>query len=235
MSTRSTILLLAALLSAHSLLAQDAKPPAKASDSTFIFAPVPPVKAHEEQSYVLRNSWGVDILASTNGFGAGVFYHHQYSRDLTGYVDFAISEAKDENEVDFIDYYGNSYTPGKVNRFLIFPLYFGVEERLFADDIMDNFRPFVNAAVGPTVIYVFPYDQEYFSALGHGQAKYTVGGYLGLGSYFGSEQANILGINLRYYFVPYPHGLASMQNNSGISIKKEFGGLYITVSFGSAL
>ena len=234
MPLRLTILI-AALFISRGLLAQESAPPKRASDSTYIFAPIPPVKAHQDQGPVLRNSWGLDILASTNGFGAGAFYHHQYTRDLNGYLEFAISEAKDENEVDYVDYWGNTYTPGKINRFLILPVYVGIEDRLFADDIMDNFRPFVNAAVGPTLIYVFPYDQEYFSALGHGQVKYTIGGYVGVGSYFGSEYANILGINLRYYFVPYPHGLASMQRSNGTSIKKEFGGLYITVSFGSAL
>lgn len=233
MAARALILVLAGLLAAAPVLAQDTRPHGR-TDSTFIFGPVPQVRTVQGQAYVPRNSWGIDILASTNGFGAGVFYRHEYARDLTGYIDFAISEAKDNNEVDFVDYYGNSYTPGKVNRFLIFPLYFGIEHRLFADDIMDNFRPFVNAAVGPTMIYVFPYNEEYFSALGKGQTRYTIGGYVGLGSYFGSEAANVFGVNIRYYLVPYPHGLASMQTASGISSKKEFGGLYITVSFGSS-
>jgi len=233
MASRAIILSIALLLAATPIMAQDTRPPGR-TDSTFIFGPVPQVRIVQGQSYTPRNSWGVNILASTNGFGAGAFYRHEFERDLTGYIDFAISEAKDDNEVDFVDYYGNPYTPGKVNRFLIFPLYFGIEKRLFADDIMDNFRPFVNAAVGPTMIYVFPYNEEYFTALGKGQPKYTIGGYAGLGAYFGSEAANVFGLNLRYYFVPYPHGLTSMATATGISTKTQFGGLYITVSFGSS-
>ncbi len=177
------------------------------------------------------NAWGVDIMVSTNGFGLGTFYRHEYSDELSGFIDFSISEAKDDDEVDFIDYYGNTYSPGKVNRFLVMPLFLGLEKRLFKDDILDNFRPYVNAAAGPAIIYVFPYNQEYFSALGKGQPKYTAGGYVGIGAYFGSEKSNLLGLNLRYYYLPYFSGLESLQNVE----KKQFGGFFITLNFGSSL
>ena len=110
------------------------------------------------------------------------------------------------------------------------PFFVGVQQRLFRDDILDNFRPYVTGAVGPTMIYVFPYNQEYFSALGYGSPKYTVGGYLGVGAFFGSERSNLLGLNIRYYYIPYFPGIESMQNIT----KKQFGGFYISMSFGSA-
>jgi hypothetical protein len=84
-------------------------------------------------------------------------------------------------------------------------------------------------AAGPTMIYVFPYNEEYFSALGKGQPKYTIGGYLGIGAYFGSERSNVLGLNLRYYFIPYPGGIESLV---GVQ-KNQFGGVSISLSFGS--
>jgi hypothetical protein len=177
------------------------------------------------------NAWGIDLLVSTNGFGLGGFYRHEYNDDLSGFLDLSISEAKDDDEIDLIDIYGNTFTPGKVNRFLVMPLFIGLEQRLFKDDIVDNFRPYVNAAAGPAVIYVFPYNQEYFSALGKGQPKYTVGGYVGFGAFFGSERSSLLGLNLRYYYLPYFSGLESLQNVT----KKQFGGFVITLNFGSAL
>jgi hypothetical protein len=179
--------------------------------------------------YDPTHSWGVDLLISTGGFGLGSFYRKEYSDDLSGFIDFSISEAKDDDERDFIDIYGNRFTPGKVNRFLVMPLFIGVQKRLFKDDIVDNFRPYVSAAAGPSMIYVFPNDQEYFSALGKGQPKYTVGGYLGIGAFFGSERTSLLGINLRYYFMPYFSGLESLQ---GVN-KTQFGGFFITVNLGS--
>jgi hypothetical protein len=183
-----------------------------------------------QDSTTRKHAWGADVLLSTNGIGLGTFYRHEYSDNLSGFMEFSISDAADENEVEYIDYYTNqTYTPGKVNRFLVLPLYFGVQQRLFKDEIMDNFRPHIDAAIGPTMIYVFPYNMDYFQALGKGQPKYTVGGYIGGGAYFGSERSTLLGINFRYYFVPYNGGIRSMTN----TIKKQFGGFYISLSFGS--
>jgi hypothetical protein len=176
------------------------------------------------------SAWGVDLFVSNGGFGLGSFFRHTYSEDIAGYVDLSFSEAKDDEEKDFVDIYGRLVTPGKVNRFLVVPVFAGIEHRLFRDDIVDNFRPFVNAAAGPAVLYVFPADQEYFTGLSNGHAVYTAGGYVGLGAYFGSERSSILGLNIRYYYVPYPAGIESMQ---GVQ-KKQFGGFYITIKFGSA-
>jgi len=199
-------------------------------DSTLVFGTMQPLNT-ETTKHTPRTAWGVDVLISTNGFGLGTFLRHEYSEDLSGYLDFSISEAKDDNEKEVFDYWGNRYTLNKINRFLVLPLYVGLEQRLFSDDIIDNFRPYLNAAAGPTMIYVFPYNEEYFNALGHGSPKYTIGGYIGVGAYFGSERSNVMGINIRYYFIPYPGGLESLQNSA---LKKEFGGFYLTLNFGSA-
>jgi outer membrane protein W len=178
-----------------------------------------------------KNAWGVDVLISTNGFGLGTFYRHEYTDNLSGFVDFSISEATDDREISYVDYWtGITYVPGKINRFLLLPVFIGAQYRLFKDDIMDNFRPYINASVGPTMIYVFPYNEEYISALGKGRLKYTVGGYIGFGAYFGTERSSLLGLNVRYYFIPYAGGIESMYNTR----KNQFGGLYLSLSFGSA-
>ncbi|MBI5476088.1 MAG: hypothetical protein HY964_05050 [Ignavibacteriales bacterium] len=178
-----------------------------------------------------KNAMGIDILVSTGGIGFGTFYRHEYSTNFSAFADFSISEASDENEVDYIDYYtGGTFTPGKTSRFLLLPLFVGAQYRLFEDEIMDNFRPYLNAAVGPTMIYVFPYNNDFFSDLRFGHPKYTAGGYVGFGAYFGTERSNLLGLNIRYYLIPYRPGLQSMWNKQ----MKEFGGLFISVSFGSA-
>jgi hypothetical protein len=209
------------------------------SDTTFVFGTMSNPLNIISKPNPMMNAMGVDLLISTNGFGLGLFYRHEFTDDFAGYLDFSVSESKDEQEVEFYDpYTGITFVPGKVNRFLNLPLMMGVQKRLFKDDILDNFRPFVNAAVGPTMIYVFPYNEEYFSALGHGHPTYTFGGYLGAGAYFGSERTTLFGLNLRYYWIPYPSGLTSMEHRSFAGTttvtKKEFGGFYLTFSFGSA-
>jgi hypothetical protein len=184
-----------------------------------------------QEQYTPKNSWGGDIMLSMNGVGLGTFFRHEYTEDLSGFASFSISGSGDDNEIEYVDYYtGQTYTPGKVNRFLILPLLVGVQQRLFRDDIMDNFRPFVSAAMGPTMIYVFPYNREYFTALKYGRARYTIGGYIGAGAYFGSQSSSLMGLNLRYYFIPYGGGIQSMTNTK----KTQFGGFFLSLSFGSA-
>jgi len=182
----------------------------------------------------LLNAWGLDILISNNGFGLGGFYRHQYTNELFGTVTFAVSDAKDDNEVEYVTYYGQTIVPGKINRFLLIPLDVGVQYRLFADDILDNFRPYINGAIGPTMVFASPYDREFFNSLGYGQAHYTIGGYIGFGAFFGSDKESLSGINIRYYFVPFKKGIDSMENGyGGVDTKKDFGGFFITLNFGS--
>ena len=44
------------------------------------------------------NTLGLDIMIGEGGFGLGGFYRRELSDELTGFVDFSISEVKDERE-----------------------------------------------------------------------------------------------------------------------------------------
>jgi len=203
-------------------------------DSTIIFES-PEQEFTKPVQSPLDDAWGVDILLSNNGFGIGGFYRHQYSRDLFGTVTLGIAESKDDNEVEYYDWYGQSYVPGKINRFLLVPVHVGIQYRLFAEDITDSFRPYVNAGVGPTLVLAAPYEKEYFNSLGYARSHYTLGGYIGIGAFFGSDMGSLSGINMRYYFIPFSSGIESLQDVSGrIGRKKEFGGFFITINLGSA-
>lgn len=198
-----------------------------------------------------RSAWGVDILLSNNGFGLGTFYRREFTPDLSGLVTISFSESKDDREFERFDpYLGISYVPGKLNRFLVLPLMMGVQYRLFREDIMDSFRPYVNAGVGPTMIFSSPYTEiteqpgvgiqtkqvDFFKSLGRGQAHYTAGAFLGLGAVFGTERSNFFGISIRYYFTYlFGDGLPSLYNgNTGgvAGTKKDFGGFFIAFNFG---
>ena len=209
----------------------------------------------EESTEALRNVWGLDILISNDGFGFGAFYRREFNRTLSGFASFSISESKDEKEVERFDpYTQTSFTPGKYSRFLVLPLMFGVQNRLFADDITETFRPYINAAVGPTMIFATPFVQitessvgseikqvEFFKSLGKGQPHYTIGGYVGVGANFGADRSSVFGVNFRYYFTYLlGDGLPSLYTYSRadgvqiISRKKDFGGFFITLNVGLA-
>jgi len=207
-----------------------------AADSTMVFTSPRGDKAADGVSASdLKHAWGVDVMLSGNGFGLGGFYRQEYTRDLFGVVSFAIAESKDDNEVEYYDWYGRSYVPNKVNRFLLMPLFFGAQYRLFADDITDTFRPYVNAGAGPTLILASPYEREFFNSLRYGRSHYTAGGYVGFGAYFGSDKGSLMGVNFRYYYIPVSGGITSMMNpTDGTMIKKnDFGGFFITINIGS--
>ena len=201
-----------------------------------------------------RNVWGLDILISNDGFGLGTFYRREFSENLHGFISFSISESKDDREVDRYDPYTQvTFVPGKLNRFLVFPLMFGIQQRMFKDDITETFRPYVNAAAGPTMIFAAPFVEfvptptgvqtqqiEFFKSLGKGQPHYTAAGYIGFGANFGTDKSNIFGVNFRYYFTYLlGEGLPSLYTSSpsGVQVsakKKNFGGFFITLNVGMA-
>jgi len=240
--------LLAAMLSLFStgIAAAQAR---TTKDSTIIFQPVDASLVNATSYTPLLNAWGFDLLMSNNGFGAGFFLRHEYNDEIAGFLSFAISDVKDEGEVEYYNYFtGQSYVPNKINRLIYLPLVAGIQYRLFKDDIVDNFRPYLTAGVGPSVIFVAPYSSlqtvvdplsgqasqqyspiDFFSSLKYGQFRYTVGGYVGAGAYFGLDKGSLSGVNVRYYFSPYPPGIQVMTN----SVLKNFGGLYISLTFGT--
>lgn len=223
--------------------AQEAHQP----DTTIVFTPSRPHLTGVEESAILTNSWGIDLMLSNNGFGFGSFYRKRETADLSWSISLAVSDVKDEQEVQYYDIYGRSYSPYKKNRLMLIPLFLGGEYRLFREEIADNFRPYVSAAVGPAIMVVAPYQRtvttdvgnggtiteyqqiEFFESLKWATAEYTVGGYIGAGAYFGSESGTLSGVSLRYYFIPFPEGIETLE---GVFVNN-FGGLYITLNFGT--
>lgn len=175
------------------------------------------------------HAWGVDIMFGEGGFGLGTFWRHKFERELTGYVDLSFSESKDDKEVEYIDYWGQTYVLGKKNRVFVVPLNFGVQYRLFSDALTDNLRPYINAAVGPSLILTTPYEKEFFNAFGETHSKVAIGGYVGFGANFGISKSNLIGINMRYYYAKLPgNGVENMEGRMRTSISA----FYITLNLG---
>jgi hypothetical protein len=210
------------------------------SDTAIIFTPSDPNLVRTESYRASVHAWGLDLLFSNNGFGLGGFYRYEVNNDFSLLFNLAISDVKDEAEFDQI-YLGDTYTPEKKNRLLLIPFTISLQYRLFRDDIVDNFRPYVNAGIGPTMIYVFPYTNdrldvfgypekvEFFSSLKYGRPRYTLGGFLGAGVYFGMEKGSITGLSVKYFLARFPDGIEVMYGG----YMKDFGGLFITLTFGS--
>ena len=175
------------------------------------------------------NTWGADIMFGESGFGLGTFYRRSFSTNVTGFVDVSFSEVKDPREIEYYDYYGNSFVIGKVNRIFMGPLNFGIQYRMFTGILTDNLRPYVAVGVGPTFILTNPYSKEFFSALKYMQVHYAAGGYVGIGANIGLSRSNLIGLNVRYYYSHlFNEGVESLIGNK----KKDLGGIVLALTLG---
>ncbi|MBI3259311.1 MAG: hypothetical protein HYZ54_07565 [Ignavibacteriae bacterium] len=201
-------------------------------DSTIIFKSPRPLISEQQQSKLNSKIWGVDVLFSTNGFGAGFFYQRNFSDLTSGFINFGVSGARNSDEFEDYDYSKNEFfIKNKVNRLYIFPLTIGVQYRIFADKIAETFRPHINAGVGSTFILAIPYERtvSFFTSLGQANTYTRFGGFLGIGADLGGSGKNSMGVNVRYYFIPF--GGDGLESIRGLPIT-DFGGLFLTVSVG---
>lgn len=176
-----------------------------------------------------NNAWGVDVMFTEGGFGLGTFLRKSLANDLTGFVDISFSETKDAREVTYIDYFGNTYTPDKVNRSFQLPLNLGVQYRMFSESLTENLRPYITAGAGPTLIITTPNDKEFFNAFGSAQTKYAIGGYVGFGANMGISKSNLIGLNVRYYYTyVFGDGIENLTN----IFRKSFGQFALTLTVG---
>jgi hypothetical protein len=182
----------------------------------------------DEELIPRANAWGADLMLGNDGFGMGFFYHRLFSDVFTGSVSLSFSEIKDSRQLEFVDSWGNQSSPNKINRVFRVPFFAGVQYRLFKDVILDNFRPYLNAGAGPVLLYITSAQRDFFSSLGHGDTRLTVGGFLGFGAHFGFDRTSVLGVNVRYYLVPLPTGIRSVEEGD----LDNGNGFFITLNFG---
>lgn len=176
------------------------------------------------------NAFGLDIMFGDAGFGLGSFYRRQLDIKWTAFADISFSETKDDREFEFYDpFLGTFITASKKNRVFQVPLNFGMQYRLFENDLTDNLRPYISAGIGPTLLVTTPYADEFFTAFGKAQAKFALGGSIGLGANFGTNKSNLVGVNIRYYYSKILKG--GVESLYG-KVRTEIQGFFITLNLG---
>jgi hypothetical protein len=204
-------------------------PPAFNPDTTFIFKSPRPLISADNPKKELKNAWGFNLIFSGNGFGAGLFLEREMDKNLFVFSSLYMSGARNTDEFEVLDQYGNYVVPGKINRLFMFPLTFGFEYYVFTETLSDNFKPYLDAGLGPTLIISTPYEREFFNAFGYTQSYVRFGSFIGLGANFSPRANSLMGVNIRYYFIPFGgHGLESIE---GLPIH-DFGGLFLSLNGG---
>lgn len=212
---------------------QSADQPTGIGDTLFIFQPARPLIDSSGLSSEYRSAWGLNVLFSNSGFGGGVFYEWALSKRLGALIDLGISGARQSDEFPVWTPspdpggFGDYVVPGKVNRLFEIPLMVGLRYRVLDNLLVDNVRPYINAGIGPSMIVALPYQYEFFSSFGHARAYYTGGGFVGIGAEFGSGRP-LLGVNIRYFYIPLHPGVESLQDQP----ITDFGGLFLTLNIG---
>ena len=175
------------------------------------------------------NNWGINLTFSDNGFGLGATKYFNVSKNVSVITGIAFSGAKDDREFEQTDIFGYSETPFKVNRLFMVPMVsIGMQFRMFSEDVTDNMRPYVNFGVAPTAIIYTPYSEPFFSSFKYARAKYTVGGFAGVGLDYVTSRKTSLSFNVRYYYVNlFGEGIQSISTTE----KKQFGGIYFLFSY----
>lgn len=198
---------------------------------------------------------GLEILLTNSGFGLGGFYRYDLSDATAFLLEMSIGAGKDEREVKFFSYFGQSYIPNKANYLLMIPVNLGIQRRLFRNTIEDNFRPYVQVSGGPTIGWEYPYfrdcdgdgkfnanvecetggkERTYDSitSFPRGQLRFGFGGILAVGANFGKSRKVMQGVRIGYAFSYFVREIELLEPDVPDGTQHFFGSPTISLTFG---
>ncbi len=148
-----------------------------------------------------RNIWGFGFSYSERGFGPNASLYVPIGKTTDVFFNVLFSNVTDSRETERTDPFGNTFVINKINRVFMMPLSIGLRKELFTDDIEGEFVPIFNVGISPTLIFLNPYDRDFFSALGYTTTQFALGGFTGLGVSFRQSKNMSLNFNLSYYYI----------------------------------
>lgn len=237
MKTKAFLLILMVLLSAANIVkaAPDAKvaqKPFSAVDSTYFFIPSNAIKIQDNGSNTYTHAYSFDLMLSGDGFGLGFNYQRLLTKDLHVFTNFFISGARNTDEFeDTWDPDKNEYVVAdKINRLYMMPLTVGLHQYILSDVLTETLQPYIFGGLGPTFILSTPYNHEFFNAFGHADFYCRFGAFVGFGANFGVVANTLLGVSLKYYYIPFGgNGIESVLNHP----IKDFGGVFLNLTIGA--
>jgi hypothetical protein len=216
------------------------KQPDLKPDSVFIYESPRPLISKGDKTAVKANSYGLDVILSDSGFGIGFFWQKQlFGGDMILFSNLLISGARNSDEFDqFIN--NNWQVINKINRIYKFPLTIGIQQFIFKNSLSESLQPYLTAGFGPTLILSNPYTYDripngevmgWFKSFSYAETEVRFGASAGIGAYFGNINNAILGVNIKYYYVPY--GGEGIESVRGLPMTN-LGGVFLTLTVGTA-
>ena len=216
------------------------------SASLFVVTPVsgqisePEVQKVSGESTTLsehyRRGLGINVVMNNFGFGVGGEYRRIIAPQSEFTTSLRITGLRDVSEQTFTDFFfGQQIIPNKFQRAIAFPLMLGLRQRVFANNIQNDFRFFVSASMGPSVAFSYPYFddrngngyreqfQDYFepvndmfTGIGEGDWHLGAAGVFKIALDIGSNFARMSSIEFGYFFFYYPDAIQIMMPNQPI-------------------
>lgn len=209
-------------------------------DTVFIFESPRPLITYNDQKKSVSSAYGLDITLTEAGFGFGGFYNEYISNNLLLFASLYITGARNTDEYEMWDMYNQRYQVlNKINRLFRFPLTFGLQYFVFQGKMSESLQPYISAGIGPTFIISTPYTVDrkpnaeivgWFASFEEADYYTKFGGFIGIGANIGSIANSILGVHIKYYYVPF--GEKGLESVIGMPITN-FGGVFLGLSFGT--
>ncbi|MBX3045338.1 MAG: hypothetical protein KIT33_12320 [Candidatus Kapabacteria bacterium] len=208
-------------------------------DSVFVFESPRPLISKGDKTNIKASSYGLDVILSDSGFGFGFFWQRQVlDGNMIIFSNLLLSGARNTDEFEqFIN--GRWQVINKINRVYKFPMTFGLQQFIFKNALSESLQPFLSLGIGPTFILSNPYtyDREpngeiigWFKSFGYSEFSMRFGGSVGIGAYFGNINNSILGVNIKYHYIPY--GGDGIESIIGLPMTN-LGGVFLSLTIGS--
>ena len=151
------------------------------------------------------SGFGIFMALPTN-----IFYHIGITAD--------VYFLRDSKQINYTDYYGYQRVINKENDVYIFDLMATLKKRLFAEDIHDDFRPFITGGLGPVFGINFPEDDRLPN-----QKELTFGGFVGVGADITTSEKFFISVCTQYRIFPFFNPLGEATNHSMFEMQIKIG------------
>lgn len=181
----------------------------------------------------IKGGLAMNVMINNFGLSVGGEYRKVVGPFSEMYVNAQISGLRDVREQTF-QLFGQQIIPNKFNRAISFPVMLGFRHRFFPNAISDNFRLNLSAALGPAMIFAFPYFQDrnnngvrdviytqdfilderindIFAGWSEGSWLSALSGELNIGVDLGQKFKKLNGVKFGFQFYYVPDGIQMME------------------------